>query len=305
MNWEVSPAAQIRYENYQNVMNMNVEYMKSIGFNMDEINALKRIMPMDRQLTTTYLTACGFNPEQARRMHYLYKVAIGDVTIDSKDDLCKHLKKLFGAYKLGIQDLAISSISKVPRVAVIAGIKVEPFTIYNSQNYRGTQMLYQVEHASSKSILIRTTRKPVIKYKGAKKIPGLLEIKEVGKHGDVLIAIDKKYARLCNRFIILASFRRPELHHGMYEIICFEGSRIYVYADTMGVRESVKYSSNSQRVYDYGYFPNEIAKKLNQVTQVLFARLHGQVCTGERATKQYYFLDPVRQDYDFEDGVEV
>lgn len=305
MNWEISPAAQMRYENYQNVMNMNIDYMKSIGFSSEEINALKRVMPIDRQLTTTYLTACGFTPEQARRMHYLYKICIGDVTIDSKEDLSKHLKKLFGAYKLGIQDLAISNITKVPRVAVIAGIKVEPFTIYNSQNYKGTQMLYQVEHASSKTIIVRTTRKPVIKYKGAKKIPGVIEIKEIGKRGDVTLAVDKKYARLCNRFIILASFRRPELHHGMYEIICFEGSKIYVYADTMGVRESVKYSSTSQRVYDYGYFPNQINKKLAQVTQVLFARLHGQVCTAESPTKQYYFLDPVRQDYDFEDSVEV
>lgn len=304
MDWDMSPNEKYRYDAYMQVANMNVGYMQSIGFTIDEINALKNSICVDRTLTVPYLCSMGYSQQTAARLMYLYKICVGKVSIETKEDLSKHLRRMFGeTYKISIRDLSVSNISKVPRVAVIAGITKEPFTIYNSSLYKdkGAQMLYGVTSVAGKSITIKTKRKPQLPRKQALKIPDVLEIKGVDSKGFVEMTVNKRFIRLCNRFIIAASFRQPEFHHGMYEIICFEGTKIYVFAQTMGVRENVKYSSTSQRIYDYGFFENQIPVKLKQATQILYSSLHGAHSEYFEGNQKFLLLDEVRKDRDLDD----
>lgn len=292
-----------RYNEMVAVANMNVNYMKSIGFTDAEINCLKSVINIEKQLTPSYIVSLGYTYEQAQRIVYLYKICTGKVTIQNTDDLSKHLKKMFGQnYRINIGDLAISTVTQIPRVAVVAGLKQEPYSFYNSTNYKGIHMLYSVEKVSSKEITIVTKHKPQIKRGTPLKVPGMIDIKGVDKNGLVHIAFDKTYSRLCNRFIIVTSTRIPERHHGMREIICYEGTHIYVYAATMGVKEKVSYYNQKQRIYDFGFFDNQILPKLNMQTQILNVNLKGMATKEYPPTAQYRLVDPVRKDVDIDDS---
>lgn len=279
--------------------------LQSLGFNQNEIDTLYYIMANGGKVTTQALTSYGISYEDARKLRYMFDICTGKVVIDSPDDLAKHMKKMFGHIRrLGIQDLAISKISSVPRTALVAGIPRGPFDIWNSSKYPPLERMYTVVDVSGGKITIETDRKPVLKFKQDKFIDGVLEIKELTKDGKVRVAIDKKYCRLCNRFIIVASLRRPEFHHGMVEMICIEGTRVYVYAKDLGTKDQVRYNMGTQRVYAYGFYPNEIQSKLMLCATNMYKELCGVYATTYPANQDFLILTP-EKDEDDTDEIEI
>lgn len=259
----------------------------SLGFNKSLIDVLRYIVENNGKVTPMALTQYGIPYEQAKDIKYMYDILVGRVVINSEVDLIKHLKRMFGRdRKIGIQDLAVSKIKEVPRVAVVAGIKEEPYTIYNSNRYEPYDRLYKVIDVTSKKIVVETNRKPKLKYGATKKIDGVLEIQEV-KGDKVIVAFDKRVCRLCNRFIVVASLKRPEFHHGLAEIICLEGTKVYVYVQTLKGNELMKYNYGTQRIYSYGYLGPEIQNKLMRVASYLYPLVCGVTGKVEPANMDY------------------
>ena len=264
--------------------------LQTLGFTQEEIGMLQYVVMNEGKVSTnTLVNYYGLSYEVARKLRYMYDICTGKVNIQTEEDLCKHLRKMFGAHqRIGIQNLALSRISEVPRTAVIAGIPENtPFGIWNSKRYKGNDMMYHVIDVSGSNIIIETSRIPQIRHGQAKKIENMLEIREGPKNGKILVAVNKNYCRLCNRFVIVGSLRRPEFHHGMVEIICIEGSKVYVFADTMAAKKYSRYGNNTQRVYDYGFFASEIPSKLMACASVLFGQLHGYSANKVPANAQF------------------
>lgn len=269
-----------------------------LKFTPQEIDALKTVVNCFGVVTPNKAMQLGYNPEFARKLKYMYDIASGRVVIESPDDLSKHLRKMFGAHRrIGIQDLAVSRLQRVPRKALLGNIPDGKFEMYNSKHY-GMQGMYDVINVTTTNIEIRTDRKPVLKHKESKKLDGVLEITQVNKDGTIDISVNKQYARLCNRFIIVASLRRPEYYHGMVEIICIEGTKIYVFATTMRDGETPSYKNGTQRVYDYGFFKQEIKRKLMNTASVIYKNLCGVYATTEEGNMDFEMLrrEPLPQE---------
>ena len=86
--------------------------------------------------------------------------------------------------------------------------------------------------------------------------------------------------------------------------MCFEGSKIYIYAMNMGIKEQLRYSSN-QRIYSYGVYPKDIKPKLDKVAKGLYQHLKGVSAQYYSPNSNYRVLDldkPTEPDYS---GVEA
>lgn len=292
----------------KNQFDFDVNKLRALGFTLEEINFLGFIVANGGSVSRSELCKNGLTYEQASRIKYMYDIVIGKTSVESTDDLSKHLRKMFGNYRhIGIQDLAVSRISEVPRKAVIAGITDKTFSVYNSAGKPQNERMYNVVGVTKERIYIETPIKPVLKYKQQKFVDGVIEIKELKGNGNVVVAVDKKYIRLVNRFVIIASLRRPEFHLGMVEIICIEGTKVYVYAQTMGVRDTVKYNMGTQRVYDYGFFNYEIKPKLLAVATELYKLVCGVYAEKVPANQDFIMISPDKTDAedDNSDDIEI
>lgn len=291
-----------------------VNSLIQLGFSQQEISAYEYVFRNGGRFTPTALQSYGYTFEQARRLAYMNKCLEGAVQINTENDMINHYKKMTGAsrqdakqavysanlqngygaqnyseeelikhlretqgkmYRITIGDLLVSGVTEVPRVAVVSGIDMSPYNIWNSNNYSGKDTLYKVIDVSGQKITVETNKKPQLKYGAAKVIPNTLEIKGVRQNGSVVVTFDKRVCRLCNRYIILASLKRPENHLGMYEIICFEGTKLYVYAVNIGIRDKLSYKGGTQRVYAFGIFPNDIKPKTEFIAKKVYNHLHG------------------------------
>ena len=286
----------------------------SLGFSQQEINAYEFIYNNGGKFSPTALQNYGYTYEQARRLSYMNKCLMGAVQINTENDMINHYKKMTGAsrqdakqavyaanlqngygaqnyskeelikhlketngrtHKVNISDLMISAVTDVPRVAVVSGIDMMPYSIWNSNNYKGKDALYRVIDVSGQKITIETNKKPQLQYGAPKSIPNTLEIKGIRQNGQVVVTFDKRVCRLCNRYIVLASLKRPEMHLGMYEMICFEGTKLYIYATNMGIKDRLSYKGGTQRVYAYGVFPGDIKPKTEIIAKRVYEYLHG------------------------------
>lgn len=265
--------------------------LSSLGFSIEEIQTIEYIVCNGGRVTTQGLTGYGISYEAAKRLRYMYDIMVGKVVLESSDDLIKHLRKMNPhVERIGMQNLAISSIREVPRKALIANITDPTFKIYNSKQYPLDKRMFDVVDVSSSRIFMETSIRPVLKYKQSKIVEGVIEITEEKPNKKLIIAVDKKYCRLCNRFVIVASMRRPEFHFGNVEIICIEGSRVHVYAQKMGIKEGVKYNGSVQRVYDYGYLPQEIQPKLMACATGLYRQVCGVYAAAYGPTDEYNII---------------
>lgn len=289
------------YNNNFVQLNIDVNRLASLGFSQTEIGILQNIYQCGGKFTSQALQQYGFNFEQAKRIMYMYNICIGKVRVESEEDTVKHLKKMFRSdYKITIHDLDVSKITSIPRVAVVANIKQEPFTIYNSNNYRGNDRLYNVVDVTTTNIIVETKRKPQLKYKADKGVKNCLEIKGIKTDGKVVVAFNKNYCRLCNRYAIIATLKRPEFYLAMYEMICFEGTKVYVYANNIGTRDVVRYNSNSQRIYDYGISPNDIDSKTKNAAFRIYKKLNGVSSTFIRGNSSFSLLEVSRPTEEYE-----
>lgn len=277
--------------------NTDTDKLIRLGFTLEEINRIVGLVSNGFRVSRSSLVQLGHSEYEACRLVQLYNIMRGTVSIQNDDELIKHLRTINkGVPKIGMDNLKISKIREVPRVAVVMGITKEPYTIWNSTRYHGKQMLYLVRDVTPTSIVIETSRKPALKYDDASDIDGVLSILGGKTDGGVVISFNKDYCKLCNRYIIIASFRRPEFHLGMYEIICNEGTKVYVYATILKAKDKIKYNMATQRVYDYGVLPDEIVPKLKRVAIEMFSRLNGIKIEGQVANTDFVLIDPYDDD---------
>jgi len=323
-NWDTQVPMMGAQYNVYNHFEIDTDKLASLGFTVEEIQTLQYVISTGGKITPSALVSYGLDYETARRIKYMYDIAVGRVSIVSVNDLCKHLRKLFGAHgRIGIQHLALSKVKKVPRLAVIGGMPKGPYEIYNSKNYTLHERVYNVQGISNNRVLIKTKRKPVLPYGSEKKVyyvrdletnrvqyyykkdeispivkkdsrykDGVaLEIKELLPDKQVIISVDKNYCRLINRYIIVASLKRPEFHCGMVEIVCIEGTKVYVYCSVMGKGETVSYRGGTQRVYDHGFIPGEIQPKLMKAAEELYKTLCGVFAVNIPANQDFHIID--------------
>lgn len=258
-------------------MSISNDKLVGLGFLNREIEIVTDLRARDIPVTSQRLANMGFNPVQCKRLKYLKDILDGAVDVDSKEGLIKHLKKINPtARRLRIEDFAVSKVDKVPRYAIVGGIKDPCYSVINSKNYKEAKDKYYHVRAVNSRITISTDKKIVLKNGYAKKLEGQLELlgKEKGT-GRILFAMDRKCCKLCNRYVIMASLRRPEFHLGLYEIITRDGTLVYVYARDIGVKPNLNYQGGNSRVYDYGYKKEDIASKLNTVSKWLYRGLKG------------------------------
>lgn len=274
--------------------NFDVNTLLRLGFDRRTVAFLNQIVMAEGKISVQKLCNMGMDYNSAKDLKYMYDIAVGRITIESERDLIQHLRKVFGkTRRIGITDLTVSRVREVPKVAVIAGIKDEPYTIYNSKQYDLKGMFYRVTEVSRSRITIETRRKPRLKWGTPKKIDGVLEILELKENGNVVVAFDKSVCRLCNRFIVVASLKRPEFHLGMAEIICIEGTKVYVYAQILKPTDSIRYNNGTQRVYSFGYLKNDIEQQVMKVASELYGRLCGVVGKTYPGNQDFILLPEV------------
>ena len=270
---------------------LDITRLASLGFNQQEINVMQYVAQCRGRVSTQELVNSGIDYETAQRIKYMYDIASGKISIETEEDLAKHFRKVFGRHRrIGIQDLAVSNVNKVPRWALLGGIKDKVYKCLNSADLPVSNRLYTVEKVAQR-VTVGTSNQLAIPYGYPMKIDGVLEIlgREKGT-GRIILAVDRKYCRLCNRYIIVASLRAPETHHGMIKIICIEGTTIYVYAKTLGIKESVSYAGGTSRVYDYGIKQNEISTRLKEVAERIYASLCGVYATSVPGNEQFQLI---------------
>lgn len=262
-----------------------------LGFDLDEIENTIALMQNGFRISSSSLMQIGYDNYKSSRMVHLKNLIEGRETVSNEEELIKHLKKLWGSKpRISMSNLEVSRIEAVPRTAVVLGIKDKPYDIWNSDRYHGKEMLYIVREVTGQNIIIETSRKPALKREDADKIDGVLEIVGATMQKKAIVKFDKKYCKLCNRFIILASLRRPEKHHGMFNIICRDGTRVYVYAATLNAKDKMRYNQSSQRVYDFGCIGSDIANKLKSVALHVYDRLGGVKVSIEQANENFILV---------------
>jgi hypothetical protein len=305
----------------------NRNILLCLGFRIEELELLKNILVNYGKVTPSILSSLGFSYRDAKRLQYLHDIVIGKITIDTgdADAVSKHFKKMYGgSNRIRIGHLPLSKFNKVPRLAVIAGIPDGNYSIYNSSNSDGGARMYPVVGLSDKKITIQTKKKPVLPYGSEKKlyyiknktngkiyytedskkiskklkesseaeIGTVLEIKKLTEDKKVVVAIDKRYIRMVNRYMILASFQEPpEFHLGLYKLVAFEGTKIYVYGETMKESEIVHYNRGSQRVYSFGFDKRQIQARLQRTATELYAYLNGVYWEFQPATMEFKSFD--------------
>lgn len=290
--------------NYGPQFDFDPVMLRALGFSDQEMQILSCIVQDGSKVTVNNMVNYyGIPYEQAHKIKYMYDICSGKVVINSDEDLSKHLRKLFGKHqRIGMQDLAVSRVGEIPRTALVAGIpKDSPFAIWNSKQYDPLNRMYRVVDVGSNSILIETNRIPRLKYKQDKFIDGVLTIKEGPTNGKLLVSINRKYCRLCNRFVIVASLRRPEFHLGMIEIICVEGTKVYVFADMLAAKSYSRYGNATQRIYDYGFYPFEIQDKLTRAAQSVYRKLCGVHVNRIKGNMDFVVLEEEKKEESLED----
>lgn len=230
-----------------------------------------------------------------------------EITINAMLNLAAHYKKMYSSMTGGNRaifnkTLPRPKLGEVPKKAIVGGIKDEIFIIYNSNRYLVKDRLYDVVSYNDVNTTIRTNRLPVLKNGVQAKVEGVADIKKIvekktgadgygGASGtkEAIIAINNKYTRICNRYIIAASTHRPNLHCGMMAVICLDGTVLYVYAVELRGMDKVnggvdvftgqanKYKENSSNrvVYDYGYRACDIEQKIEAVSRFLYKGVRG------------------------------
>ena len=247
---------------------------QQLGFNQVEITEFLRMLGAEASFSVSTLQSYGYSFKQADRLKYMFDIFIGKVRIETQDEIARHLRKMSGgSRKISMRDFPKSQITNIPRIAVIANIKPPPFDIWNSKNYKGGKALYQLVDVSGQRITVETARKPQFQQNRTTKIQGIFEIKGVKANGNIVVTFNKKYCSLCNRFVIVGSLRNPEYHLGKYEMLCFEGTKVYVYALNIGTKEAARFNSDNYRIYDFGLLPNDIEGKLKNAALTMYNQL--------------------------------
>ena len=267
---------------------LDEKQLLKLKFTHNEINTLKYVVENFGKVSVNDMVYSGITDQKtAEHVKYAYDICTGKVIVDDNFTLKKHLRKMFGkGCKVTIDFLKPSCIEELPRKCIIAGLE-EPWHIWNSNRYKGYDALYtMVGAAGSENIKFITDRIPVLKYKQGKKEDGIVEILS-RKEDKLLVSINKKKVRMCNRFVVTAALRKPERYLFLIEIICIEGTSVYVYATEIGGTKKSVRSTNSNRIYQWGIFEREIQPKTIKVAEDIYKLLCGVVAEKEEGNMEY------------------
>ena len=343
--------AMMRYrgpqENYY--FSIDDDLMYKLGFTPDEISILKQAYNYYGVVTSQKLTTPPFvvpDRMMVSRIIYAYNICIGKKNVDTADirSLAQHFKRMcqmYGTYN-NYNGLLIPhrDFSIVPRVAVVAGIPTGNFFVLNSKLYDKSEATYIVDKIAQEWVWIQSTR--LMQVSAADRlnksydnrewgIPDILKVEEVGNKSEGKpwkIKIHKKYCRLCNRFLIIATTRNmtPGVteHHGGYQLLTDQGQILYLYAkttdfDSYGNPKDKVPNSTKDTVYlDYGFYRTEIENKLNTALNnissrwniVYSERLNGDIPYNE--IPKYSGMVSIREnrdetdeDADYEEDIQI
>lgn len=285
---------------YSSPPDFNYKRLMGLGFSKVEIDTCQKLFTQGAKFTPSFLQQyCGYDYETANKLRYLYDIAQGKKEIETDDELCKHLKKIFGhKRRVTIADLPPSNITEVAKLCLIADVIDPLFYCYNSGLYDLRQRFYRVIQATPTKTVIRTQRKPEIKFRGVKETEGVAKIiTEIpNPDGSIDVQFEPKYTRLCNRYIILVSTKRPEFHLGCYEIIVVDGSKVYVFARVLPAKWDLKYKAAQERVLDSGIFPDELKARITKAAHMVHTRLAGVKVNILEATSVFDLIhDPTAE----------
>lgn len=293
------------------LVNSNISILKYLKFNQTEIDFLLNYVsyfgsPNSYSAIMSNCNKINLNiaRNEAYIIKYMYELATENIKISNFNDLSLHYRKIYklrnstlANYKssLGMQDLLTSTVNKVPRKIVIGNIPSDsPFHVYNT---RESKRVYLVDSISpGGNIVFSTNLKPVLKFKESRELDGVIKIVESqseSKNGFISLSVNKDYYRLSNRLITVASFRRPEFHYGLYNIICLDGTKVYIFNQLMGKGEQPSYKNGTQRVYAYAYSMNKGTLKLKAMANKIYTKLRGVYAVYEKANVDYspFFKD--------------
>lgn len=289
-------------------INEIIHNLTLIGFELEDIYLLLELLENGIPITRNKLVENGLDYRRAALIIYMHDIMSGRILLETKEDLIKHLKKINGEkYRIDLQYLPLSMVSRVKRKAVITGITDSKFNIYNSELYPIDKRTYDVKKVTSTNVYIETKRRPILRYGEKKFVPDVIEIVDKSEDNILTVCVNRRYVRLCNRYIIVASFRKPEIHHGLIELICIDGSKLNVYAKSMHNREVINITGG-RRIYDWGLHKNEIKDKLISVAGEISEKVFSRSFSIYEATQEYkIFLDDNFVDdekYDINDKIE-
>lgn len=297
--------------------NNTIGMLLLLGFTMEEMTVFNEIS-MFGKVTTVKLNQYGVPYIEAQRIKYMADIVDGKVSINSPDELIKHLKKMkLSNKKIGMWDLATSKIDNIPRHCFIEGLpKTSYFSMFNS----GKEMRkFDVIDSTPSRITFRTDIIPKIPYGDSKKLYRLVDLQQkkhmyvdsldkvaksykedtvrfkienvaeiVASDGKkVIVKVNRDYARVCGRFIVVASLRYPEKHLGLARIITLDGTKVYVYARQTSYSDKVKYSGSSERIYAYGESKEDISKLIIREAINVYNKVNGVYGDTEPATVDF------------------
>lgn len=80
---------------YNSQFDLDERRLLSQGFTQQEINALKFLVQNDGRITVNNMVQ-GYNIpyEEAQKIKYMYDICTGRVSINSDDDISKHLRRM-------------------------------------------------------------------------------------------------------------------------------------------------------------------------------------------------------------------
>jgi hypothetical protein len=285
---------------YGSPPDFDVRKLTGLGFSYSEIRECENLFQRGAKFSTAFLQqVCGYDYSTSVRLKYLYDIAQGKIEIETDDELCRHLKKLFGnRRRASIADIPPSAVTEVPKLCLIGNVVDELFYVYNSAFYSPDERFYKVVKSTNSKTVIRTSRKPEIKFRGATDSAGVASILCTNADGTVDVQFESLYVRLCNRYIVIVSAKRPEFHLGCYELIVVDGSRFYVFARVLPAKSDLKYKAAQERVLDSGVFPDEIKARITKCALWVHKRLSGVKAAYIEPTSVFELMHSESADYD-------
>lgn len=273
-------------------------YLLSLGFYPNEVQYFCNCINNLGSLTKTKLMALGEPGNSADMLVYMYRICSGTVNngagldLNGAETLSKHLKYLFKCryftgdpeHDLQAQsNLAItkekfphSRYTELPRRVEIVNIpKNSKFSIYNSENYAHYDKLYTVKPGTNmgQNITIQTDKQPRLAYRESRELEGVLKLGEVSKTGVVELSVNREYIKMHNVFYITANIgdiKSPE-HYGGMKIVAWDGTIITIRVEVWMPRASMAKKVENKRVYEIGFFPEEVKPKLYKVAKQFYS----------------------------------
>lgn len=275
------------------------EKLKRLGFVDNDINLLENVVSQNRGRMPGQSKLCqmGLGYNQAVMLRYMYNISIGKIPFNTREDMAKHLRKMWQGQRVGLYSLPASTVSELNRFCMIAHLPA-PWDCLNSAQhtkYGGLkQGMYKVDKIAGGWTRFTTTRRPVLTPSDPTEVDGIIRVESVNrKEGTVSYAANNHYVKMCNRFVIVATLRRPYDHLGMSSILCMDGTTVYVVALPVKAREGRNYYNQSQRVYAYGVDGKDILPALQNISVAMFNYFQAFMMEQEFGSIEYQqLLDP-------------